>query len=111
MGRQGGSSREFTFDCVDSTLSRAEWLEQLRQHIAYGQARAQGELSRYILNADDALERVSNLPEDASCECAICLEPLVSSDSGAEAEPVGRTECGHLFHVVCAKSWLQASTT
>merc|ERR1719436_2197296 len=75
--RQGGSSRAFTFDCANSIMSRAEWLEHFQEHIAYGQARAQGEFDGHASSVEAALTRVSDLPDDvAACECAICLEPF-----------------------------------
>ena len=53
---------------------------------------------------------LADAPADCA-ECSICIEPLFCGEGAraaeAEAEPVCKVLCGHLFHRRCITEWLK----
>jgi len=76
-------------------------LATMQKHL---QLKAQKELELALA----ALPRAEPTDE---CECAVCLEPLNTTDKGEHKDVACscRLPCGHAFHESCLGSWFQQS--
>lgn len=104
-GQKGaGTSRPLL---LDAGPRWSYWLQQLQDHVAYGQAkRAERRECRKAERIPEALQLVelAAMPEG---ECIICLSEF-GEDGSAR---LLKAPCGHGFHAECMCEWLRKATS
>jgi len=101
---RAGTHQVLLLDVKGSEKSVDFWLELLRKHIAFGQARRHGPKDIETVLRSSVVEQ-----GPASEPCPICLDSFCGSGSGGRE--VVRTACGHHFHRDCCATWLSKSTS
>lgn len=94
---RAGTDEPLILNVFGSGSSTWEWVDMIRQHIAFAAGR-----DGLSLSVSAVLRPVRSQDSDEDDCCPICLENLSSEEFG---NPVQST-CGHRFHNHCCREWL-----